>query len=270
MILTQEQRESFDRDGYLVINPGLSEDCLTGILRDLDDKFTTTEKLNVSYRNERRIQDAWRISEHVKAAALAPRMLGALQELYGRKPLPFQTLNFPKGTEQAVHSDTIHFNSKPAGFMCGVWLALEDIDLENGPLVYYPGSHKLTEITIDDIDRAGRLTQPFMERMRESWSRVLRRQPPPPPNVERDYPRYEKFIADLIAASGMEPHYATIRRGEALIWASNLLHGGAPQKDKSRSRHSQVTHVFFEGCQYYTPLLTQGKNVHWRNPEWIA
>ena len=31
----------------------------------------------------------------------------------------------------------------PEGFMCGVWVALEDMDMENGPLVYYPGSHKL-------------------------------------------------------------------------------------------------------------------------------
>jgi len=26
--------------------------------------------------------------------------------------------------------------------MCGVWLALEDIDADNGPLIYYPGSHR--------------------------------------------------------------------------------------------------------------------------------
>ena len=31
----------------------------------------------------------------------------------------------------------------PEGFMCGVWVALEDMDMDNGPLVYYPGSHQL-------------------------------------------------------------------------------------------------------------------------------
>jgi hypothetical protein len=32
------------------------------------------------------------------------------------------------------------------------------------------------------------------------------------------------------------------------------LHGGAPQKDPRRTRYSQVTHYYFEGCTYYTPL----------------
>src|SRR5215207_9806689 len=77
-------------------------------------------------------------------------MLGALQELYQRKPLPFQTLNFPVGTEQQPHSDTIHFNSIPAGFMCGVWIALEDMDENNGTLIFYPQSHKLPEATMRD------------------------------------------------------------------------------------------------------------------------
>lgn len=26
--------------------------------------------------------------------------------------------------------------------MCGVWVALEQIDEDNGPLVYFPGSHQ--------------------------------------------------------------------------------------------------------------------------------
>src|SRR5207247_2034074 len=74
-----------------------------------------------------RLMDAWIISENVKALARAPKVLAMLEEFYGRKPLPFQTLNFPFGTEQTVHSDAIHFNSMPATFMCGVWVALEDM-----------------------------------------------------------------------------------------------------------------------------------------------
>jgi hypothetical protein len=57
---------------------------------------------------------------------------------------------------------------------------------------------------------------------------------------------------------------------QAILWASNLLHGGAPQADRSRSRHSQVTHVFFEGCRYYTPMLSDSERTHWRDPTWIA
>ena len=80
------------------------------------------------YRDWARIQDAWLGSRNVRAIARAPRVLSILRGLYDRKPRPFQTLNFRVGTEQAPHSDTLHFNSKPSGYMCGVWVALEDIE----------------------------------------------------------------------------------------------------------------------------------------------
>ena len=48
------------------------------------------------------------------------------------------------------------------------------------------------------------------------------------------------------------------KRGHALIWASNLLHGGIEIKDTSRSRYSHVTHYYFEGCdKYYSPLFSE-------------
>ena len=32
------------------------------------------------------------------------------------------------------------------------------------------------------------------------------------------------------------------------------MHGGAAQQDMQRTRYSQVTHYFFDGCCYSTPL----------------
>src|SRR6185295_7491231 len=102
--------------------------------------------------------------------------------LYGRNPFPFQTLNFLRGSQQRVHSDTIHFNSKPARFMCGAWAALEDITPENGPLFYYPGSHKLPEYTYHDIGLP---------------------QQKGPSNQVRDYPKYEDFLERLVTVQGL-------------------------------------------------------------------
>ena len=46
------------------------------------------------------------------------------------------------------------------------------------------------------------------------------------------------------------------RKGQALIWCANLLHGGSPQTDPTRTRWSQVTHYFFDDCIYYTPAFS--------------
>ena len=165
-----------------------------------------------------------------------------MHQLFGRKPLPFQTLNFPSATQQHAHSDTIHFNSSPKGFVAGVWIALEDIDMENGPLIYYPGSHKMREYTMNSFGlEAG----------------------------SENYPEYEQAIQQLINEKELSPDYGTIKKGEALIWHSNLLHGGSALKDVSRSRHSQVTHYFFSGCKYYTPMDSSEKEMALRFPEWI-
>jgi ectoine hydroxylase-related dioxygenase (phytanoyl-CoA dioxygenase family) len=243
--VTRAEREQYERDGYLILDDvGCPEDVFDRIVEDLADRYTDQGQYTedgVLYAR-RRIMDAWKINEDVKRLALAPKPAAILQELYGRKPLPFQTLNFRVGTQQAPHSDAIHFSSIPPGFMCGVWIALEDMDEHNGPLEYYPGSHKLPELSMADVGAAP---------------------------TKADYDRYEEHIAELIERERLEPHYATISKGQALIWAANLLHGGSPQKDKSRSRHSQVTHFFFEGCKYYTPLLSGDDEIHWREPEWI-
>ncbi len=60
----------------------------------------------------------------------------------------------------------------------------------------------------------------------------------------------------MVEASGVAPAYFCPKKGEALIWSANLLHGGAVQKDPKRTRWSQVTHYYFENCAYYTPMYS--------------
>jgi Phytanoyl-CoA dioxygenase (PhyH) len=240
-----EQRERFERDGYLVLDDtGCAPDVIDGAVADLDGLYSGEgRRENGVVYYEHRIQDAWRTSANVRALALSEPIHSLLGSLYGRTPHAFQTLNFRRGSEQAVHSDTIHFNSQPPGFMCGVWIALEDVDMDNGPLIYYPGSHLLPEFTMEDAGVEARQDR---------------------------YTDYERFIANLIDERGLEPDYGTIRKGQALIWSANLLHGGLPQRDAARTRHSEVIHFFFEGCRWYTPMLSGNGHVEWREPSWIS
>lgn len=260
--------EEYEAQGFLAFDPQIDAatiDAAAAGVRDLylPEGAPPDGKL-VAYRDSRRVQDAWKIVPAVKSIARAPRVLQLLRELYGREPLPFQTLNFRVGSEQQPHSDTIHFNSKPAGFMCGVWVALEDIDRDNGPVVYYPGSHKWKEAVLADVDA---FESPA--RAPGLWSRVRAKLGTVERNTDADYAKYERLIRHRIGAAGTEPVYATIRKGQAFIWAANLVHGGSPQQDRGRTRASQVTHFFFEGCRYYTPLLQRGWRTHWRKPAWV-
>lgn len=238
--LTPQQVASFHERGFVVADFGLDANMLDRIVARVRPLYGEAYQENPSL--PARVQDAWKQVEEVRQLARNDKIAQALEQLLGRKPLPFQTLNFPVGTRQWAHSDTIHFNSMPAGYMVGVWVALEDIDADNGPLIYYPGSHKMQEYSMHDFG------------LEPGYA---------------NYRNYEARIQELIATEKLEPEYGTIRKGEALIWHANLLHGGAPQKDLQRSRHSQVTHFYFENCRYYTPMNSKQDKPFYRDPEWI-
>src|SRR5262249_54340398 len=93
--------------------------------------------------------------------------------------------------------------------------------------------------------------------------------PDPKAFIGKHYPQYEEFIENTIRDHNLQPSYGTIKKGQALLWASNLLHGGSKVRDPKRTRQSQVTHYFFEGCTYYTPMLSQKTKLFLRQPNWI-
>lgn len=239
--LSAAEIQRFNDDGFLVKDFGFSADLIDSVIADVHPHYS--EHFRANPVAPERFRNGWKQLASVKSLAVAPQVLDALHQLWGRKALAFQTLNFPIGTSQKAHSDIIHFNTEPSGFMAGVWIALEDIDESNGPLMYFPGSHKMAEMTMADLKlQAGR----------------------------EHYPEYEIAIEQLLAENELKPTLGTVKKGEAIIWHSNLLHGGHPHKDVKRSRHSQVTHYFFENCRYYTPLLyNQDDEKKFDNPEWI-
>jgi hypothetical protein len=230
--------EEYERDGYVVFDLDIPDfnTVASQVVDGLATKFDDTH----------RIENAWRTNQAVRQLATHPQVLETLRHLYGREAFPFQTLNFDRGTQQATHSDTIHFDSDPQGFMGGVWIALEDIDAGNGPLHYYPGSHMLPQATLAD----------FGVKSLEGHN---------PYDLYRTV--YEPGIAGIVADHRLEPREAHLRKGQALIWSANLLHGGQPILEPGRTRHSQVTHYYFEGCSYHTPLLSDSvKGKHRRYP----
>lgn len=194
-----------------------------------------------------RIQDGWTQHASIRCLALEPIILDLLRHLYGREPFAFQTLNFAVGSQQHFHSDAVHFNSYPHGFMCGVWIALQDIDLDSGPLHYFPGSHRLPYLSarslgLSDIEVAAKQhPQTFFE------------------------PHWQQAVE----AQGLASQHFLAKRGDILIWHANLLHGGEMVQDRSLRRWSQVIHYFFAECLYTTPLRCFDQNqggTFLRNP----
>ena len=127
--------------------------------------------------------------------------------------------------------------------MCGVWVALEDVGVGAGPLEYYPGSHKLPIYTHEQLGvdiRGSQKTQVM----------------------------YHDFWQQLINELKLERKVFYSRKGQALIWLANLLHGGYEEIDRDKTRCSQVTHYYFKDCTYFSPVRSTPMcgSVEYRTP----
>ncbi|MFN9618262.1 MAG: phytanoyl-CoA dioxygenase family protein [Synechococcaceae cyanobacterium] len=198
-----------------------------------------------------RVQDGWQELEAVRQLSLHPEVLDLLSVVYGRRAFPFQTLNFAVGSQQTFHSDAVHFHSEPHGFLCGLWIPLADVTPDSGPLVYYPGSHRLPYLSASSLGLSPEQVAA------EPHPQVL----------------FEPTWHEAVERLGIKPHHYLPRRGELLFWHANLLHGGSPVRNRSARRWSQVVHYFFDDCLHTTPLdsfpLEQG-GPRLRNPRDIS
>jgi hypothetical protein len=154
--------------------------------------------------------------------------------LLGRNALPFQTISGHKGSEQLAHSDSIHMSTHPEGYLAANWIAFEDISPDSGPLVYYPGSHRLPYIYSRECGIS-------IEEAQTDYLTAYAQ-------------KYEPFIQQLIADNHLEPRYFLPKKGDVLFWHANLLHGGSKMNDGKSSRRALVCHYFAEGIECFHDL----------------
>ncbi|KEO72288.1 hypothetical protein EL17_16180 [Anditalea andensis] len=185
------------------------------ILKELLNKNKLYLKAN------RKIMHAIRYSEELKNLVNAPELLKVLNLIMGTEMELFQSVNFLKGSEDPPHSDFIHMSTFPYGYLIAVWIALEDINSDNGPLYYYPGSHKLPYIMNEDYITSG-----------HKWWGYNNKQ------------AYSKKIESVIIENRCEKKVFLASKGDLLIWHANMLHGGSKVNDLSLSRKSMVLHYY--------------------------
>ena len=74
---------------------------------------------------------------------LDPRLHPALHKLIGEEPVAVQSMFYfkpPKARGQELHQDNFYLRVKP-GTCMAAWIAVDDVDAENGGMKVVPGSH---------------------------------------------------------------------------------------------------------------------------------
>jgi hypothetical protein len=209
--------------GFIVLEGFVKPSVCDQVVTDLE-RCLTRGTFQYGYKGQR-IEHLYKHSRSTYGLWTDPRIIRILSAIFDDLALPCQTLNFIHGSQQDVHQDTIHLTPYPAGYMCGVWVALEDIHPDAGPLVVYPGSHRLPRLYTAVVG---------MRKVRDDdWS---------------EFPRlFTPRLKQMLAGANLEPVNYTPKKGSVLIWHENLAHGGSPRNNDSLTRKSMVSHYFARG-----------------------
>jgi ectoine hydroxylase-related dioxygenase (phytanoyl-CoA dioxygenase family) len=129
----------------------------------------------------------------------------------------------------------------PLGGLIAIWIALEDVGPDQGPLHYYPGSHRLPYYRNEDYGNGG-----------TAWRLG-----------NKGYAAYEAFIAERISEAGFPKETFLAKKGDVLIWHANLFHGGNAHLDFSQTRKSMVMHYFARNAVCYHELTQRPALMAW-------
>jgi hypothetical protein len=219
-------RRHLIRWGFAILPETLPEEVIRSFNREIDEAIERGQLVHSTGSSER-IHNAHLLPSGRKLW-LYPPVLSFLEELFRDEPCACQTLLYINGSEQSAHQDTIHLTPYPAGYMCGVWIALEDIQKDSGELIVYPGSHRSPRLRASELG---------LEKVSEDYSA---------------YVKFDTEIAKALESEGFTRVKYMPKAGQILIWHENLIHGGSRRLDLNLTRRSIVSHYFAKGgIAYY-------------------
>jgi ectoine hydroxylase-related dioxygenase (phytanoyl-CoA dioxygenase family) len=222
-----EALRHFVENGYLVVEDLIAPDHLKRLNAALDD---AVEKKVEGYEwgSSQRLHNLHLQYPAVRELWLHPKVMRLLGLIFGEPARPCQSLTYVFGSQQEHHQDTVHLTPFPAGRMCGVWTALEDVQPDSGELIVFPKSHKLPRVYMSSVGlpKVGEDWGPFQQKVVSYWT-------------------------DLIVQNKLTREVYRPKAGTVLIWHENLMHAGSPRKDMEKSRRSIVGHYFAQGSVVY-------------------
>lgn len=212
-------------DGYMTISGWLDDAFIEQLNTEIDDAVTkklqgyepgSSQRLMGLHQHYSGIKQLW---EH-------PKVLEMLGHVFDDEARPCQTLSYVFGSQQSYHQDTVHLTPFPQGYMCGVWVALEDIKVGSGELRVLKGSHRLPRIY--------RETANCPQVIDNQWDEFAL--------------TVDKRWQQMIEENNFEEESYLAKKGDLLIWHENLMHGGSLRENLEQSRRSIVSHYFAKGA----------------------
>ncbi len=230
-----EQLRHWRENGYVVIEQAIHQSAIDRFTADLDEMFEVgDERLLIQAPDDprgialtpgheklrNRVVDVYAYYESARSLLFAPPIVEFMSAVFDDKLVCFQSLTFETGSGQGIHQDTAYVVVDPPLAVAAAWIALEDVTPGSGELEYIPGSHHLSEYLFSGAYKHYDSSRDQAHEHQE-WA--------------------EGLIAKS-ASQGLSRQRFLPKAGDVLIWAADLVHGGAPIEDSSKTRRSLVGH----------------------------
>ncbi len=227
-------RSQFERDGYAALEgyfaPHKIDRAASAVRRLLKERqheivvdcLETGQRSfwaqtpNPQARNFR-FNDLYLMSEEVRELALEPELTAILEELLGEPAVLCGSVNYERGSSQPRQVDSLSLTPRTRQSLVTTWIALEDVHPDSGPLIYYPGSHKIPLYTFNDGTHHASRDEIF------DWF---------------------DYIDVQIRLRGLRKKTFLARKGDVFIWHCDLVHGGSPIVDPRRTQCSLMSHYY--------------------------
>lgn len=213
--LNNEMKQAFDSKGGMW--PNVTVDLLEGpqIGKRMRFKDAPADTLSLAHK----VNDIFLESEICRSLALDVKLREILNILIEGEATVINSLSFQKGSQQPCHFDTYYMPPPVESKMVVTSICLEDQSDDVGPLVYYPGSHKIP---------------PY--RFSHGYIHAI------PAEMEAA----TSYVEQEIQQRGLKTESFVGKAGDVFIWHAQLYHGGLPIKDHQRTRRTLVTHYWRE------------------------
>ncbi|TBL74697.1 phytanoyl-CoA dioxygenase family protein [Paenibacillus thalictri] len=233
-LLTAEQKEQFDTDGYLIVRKVFSEDELGEIKTTFEQISQTTvpgyfepvlDESADPLKRYPRIVHPHRFNAVAMKYMLHPKVMRIMEDLYQEEALAAQSMFYykPPGSRgQALHQDNFYLKVEP-GNCIAAWTAIDPAEEENGGMLIVPRTHQFDLVCPDTADE------------KESFTTHLVK----PPKDRKPVP-------------------AVMDAGDVLLFNGNMIHGSYRNKTKDRFRRSFICHYANASAtmiaNFYRPL----------------
>ncbi|RAV18963.1 phytanoyl-CoA dioxygenase family protein [Paenibacillus contaminans] len=238
--LTEEQKQQFDRDGYLIIKGLFNEreietmketfmnmhaqGSIPGCFTSVPLEESNGDMLKVYPR----MMHPHRVSETAKGYMIHPQVMDVLADLFEEEAYAAQSMFYfkpPGARGQALHQDNFYLKVEP-GTCIAAWTAVDPSDEENGGIMLVPRTNTISIECPHQADPA------------VSFSKE-----------------------EVNVPEGMQVVATKLEAGDVLFFNGSIIHGSYPNQSSDRFRRSFICHYTGVSTdkigRYYNPLYTR-------------